>query len=169
LLFRQLFLKRPPAPAPTPSAQPVAPVTIQTDLAAERFKNVEAEYFRLRGQVAANRITRAQLEATLKEMMLQDAQGRWWTLGVDSGKWYVRQGETWIESNPPVAPTSTLPQVIVVQVPAQTPAPTYAQTQSSGCSSCSCLVMGTLVLILLAALTAAAGFGLLSLVSVPIR
>ncbi len=165
LLFRQLFLKRPPAPPPTPVAQPIAPVTIQTDPAAERFKNVEAEYFRLRGQLAAGRITHAQLEATLKEMMLQDAQGRWWTLGVDSGKWYVRQGETWIESAPPVAPTGASPQVIVVQVPAQPPAPTYAQTSSSGCSSCGCLVMGSLVLVLLAALTVVAGIVLLSLFS----
>lgn len=165
LLFRQLFLKRPPAPAPTPSAQPIAPVTIQTDPAAERFKTVEAEYFRLRGQLAAGRITRAQLEATLKEIMLQDAQGRWWTLGVDSGKWYVRQGETWIESAPPVASTGAPPQVIVVQVPAQPPAPTYAQTSSSGCSSCGCLVMGSLVLVLLAALTVVAGYIALLLLS----
>ena len=170
LLFRQLFLKRPPAPATPTVTQPITPAptlaaTFQSDPSAERFGNVEAEYFRLRGQLAAGRITRAQLEAALKEMMLQDAQGRWWTMGVDSGKWYVWQGETWIESHPPIAQTGATPQVIVVQVPAQTPTPPAptptVQTPSNGCSSCGCLVMGALVLVLLVAITLVAGYVLL--------
>lgn len=170
LLFRQMFLKRPPIPAVAPiTPAPTLATTIQRDPSAERFKNVEAEYFRLRGQFAAGRITRAQLEATLKENMLQDAQGRWWTLGMDSGKWYVCQNETWIESNPPIAQAVTTPQAIVVQVPAQTPtppAPTHpAQTQSSGCSSCGCMVMGTLVLVLLLTLALVAGYVLILTVS----
>lgn len=169
LLFRQLFLKRPPVPAVSPIAQPIAPAptlaaTLQNDPSAERFGNFETEYFRLRGQLAAGRLTRAQLDATLKEMMLQDAQGRWWTMGVDSGKWYLRQGETWIESNPPIAQTGATPQVIVVQVPAQTPtspAPiSSTQTSSGGCSNCGCLMMGTLILVLLGALTLITGYTL---------
>jgi hypothetical protein len=148
LLFRQLFLKRPPIPAASPIAQPIASAPIQGDPSAERFKNFEAEYLRLRGQLAAGRITRAQLEAALKEMMFQDAQGRWWTMDVDRGRWYVRQGETWVEGNPPIAPSAAAP-------------PPSAQTQSGGCSHCGCLLMGTLILILLGAMTLLAGYVLL--------
>jgi len=173
LLARQLFLKRPPTPAPTPSGQPIAPAPafaaaiqsdpstpLRTSPSAERFGNAEAEYFRLRRQLAAGRITRAQLEATIREMMLQDAQGRWWTMGVDSGRWYVRQGETWVESHPPLAQTGATPQAIVVQVPAQTPIlpPPTTQASSRGCNNCACLVMGSLILVLLAAIAVVVGY-----------
>ncbi len=47
----------------------------------DQFRQVEDEYFRLKGQLTSGRITREQFQATLKEMMLQDKQGRWWMLG----------------------------------------------------------------------------------------
>ncbi len=150
LLWRQLFLKRPPAPASLPAPRPSTPLA--GDPTGERFRNVENEYLRLRGQLAAGRITRAQLEATLKEMMLQDTAGRWWTLGVNSGKWFVQQNGTWVESPLPGGAVSTKPGIVAPPPPAATP------PASNGCSSCGCIVMGTLVLILLAALAVTAGY-----------
>ena len=66
----------------------------------EQFTKVEAEYFRLRGKLAAGRITREQFDAALKQLMFQDAQGRWWWLGTDSGKWFVHDGQAWVEQEP---------------------------------------------------------------------
>jgi len=33
--------------------------------------------------------------------MVEDAQGKFWMLGADSGKWYVHDGQTWVEAEPP--------------------------------------------------------------------
>jgi len=77
----------------------------------ERFKKVEDEYFVLRGRFESGRITRDQFQTALKNMMVQDAQGRYWTIAPDTGKWHVHDGQTWIEATPPMtdlarAPTS---------------------------------------------------------------
>ncbi|MDE3092139.1 MAG: hypothetical protein KGJ80_22420, partial [Chloroflexota bacterium] len=64
---------------------------------ADPFKRAEDAYFRLKGQLATRRITREQFNATLKQLMVRDAQGRWWMLGAESGKWSVYDGKFWIE------------------------------------------------------------------------
>ncbi|MBI4672563.1 MAG: hypothetical protein HY741_12970 [Chloroflexi bacterium] len=66
----------------------------------KQFTKVEEEYFRLKGKLAAGRITREQFDAALKSLMFQDAQGRWWMMGADSGKWFVHDGQTWVEAEP---------------------------------------------------------------------
>jgi hypothetical protein len=67
-----------------------------------RFQNAEEQYYLLKGQFAARRITREQLEAALKQLLFQDSQGRYWTIGSDTGKWYVHDGKTWVEANAPI-------------------------------------------------------------------
>lgn len=69
-------------------------------MAEERFRNAENEYFRLRGLLAAGRLTQPEFEAALKQLMPQDAQGRYWSLGVSDGKWYVHDGKAWVPSSP---------------------------------------------------------------------
>lgn len=67
----------------------------------EKFQAAEKEYFILRGKLQTKHITREQFETALKEQMVQDAQGRYWILGIDSGKWYVHDGNEWVQSEPP--------------------------------------------------------------------
>jgi hypothetical protein len=66
----------------------------------DRFKQVEDEYFRLKGQLATGRITPEQFEAALKPLMLQDAQGRYWMLGSKSATWKVYERDQWVEADP---------------------------------------------------------------------
>ena len=77
------------------------------------------------------RITREQFDAALKDLMVQDAQGRWWMLGAESGKWYTHDGKNWVEAQPPTssarAPTAPAvaqpaPQPPTAQVAAPPPA-----------------------------------------------
>jgi hypothetical protein len=67
----------------------------------DRFKQLEADYFVLKGKFAAGRITRDEFNAALKEKIIQDASGAYWTIGTDSGKWYRYDGARWLETNPP--------------------------------------------------------------------
>lgn len=78
----------------------------------ERFKQAEDQYFRLKGRLTAGRISPAEFEAALQDLMVQDAQGRWWMLGAENGKWYVNDGKSWVPAQPPagnIPPPPTLP------------------------------------------------------------
>ena len=85
----------------------------------ERFKNVENEYFRLKGQLASKHITHEQFETALKDLMLQDGQGRWWMLGVNNAKWYVNDGTSWVESDPAhtLGLSDTKPSAVISRAP----------------------------------------------------
>jgi len=72
------------------------------------FKRAEAQYASLKKQLATKRITQDQFDVAMKQLMIQDAQGRYWTIGPASGKWHVHDGKNWIEADPanppPIAP-----------------------------------------------------------------
>lgn len=78
----------------------------------ERFKRVEDEYFSLRGRLSSGRITQEQFEAALKDLVIQDEQGRYWMVGADTGQWYLNDGQSWVPAQPPgqrAPPPATLP------------------------------------------------------------
>ena len=65
------------------------------------FAQVESEYRRLKAQVAAGQISEDEFKAKLQELMIQDEQGRWWVIGFETGQWYVHDGKTWVQGQPP--------------------------------------------------------------------
>lgn len=69
-------------------------------MAQDQFEKTEAEYFCLKGQVASGRISPPQFEAACRQLVFQDAQGRSWMLGVDSGRWYMHDGRAWVKGEP---------------------------------------------------------------------
>ncbi|MBI5652362.1 MAG: hypothetical protein HZC40_18240 [Chloroflexi bacterium] len=69
-------------------------------MSQDRFQAVENEYFRLKGMRVAGRLTQEQYDAALKQLPVQDAQGRYWMLGVEDSQWYVHDGKTWVAANP---------------------------------------------------------------------
>ena len=73
----------------------------------DQFQKVEDEYFRLKGQLQGGRILREQFETALKDLMIQDAQGRWWILGVNDAQWYTHDGKSWVEATPPAGAVSS--------------------------------------------------------------
>ena len=66
-----------------------------------QFDAVEDEAYRLRQEFDTQRITAEQLEARLKELMVQDASGNWWMVGSRTGGWYRYDGVRWIPDTPP--------------------------------------------------------------------
>ncbi len=65
------------------------------------FQKAEDEFFLLRGKLQAGRITREQFDLAVKGLTIQDDQGRYWTIGGNTGKWYVHDGRAWVEATPP--------------------------------------------------------------------
>lgn len=124
----------PPYPQQSAPAQPQAsqPMTSeQQTVSAQRFREVEQSVQALRQQFAQGRITRNQLESELRRLMVMDEQGRWWTLGVDSSRWYRYDGREWIPDTPPQ--TSAQPAVQPDQVRTETgvQAPVQASSDMS--------------------------------------
>lgn len=94
-------------------------------MAADKFRSSEDAYFKLRGQFDTGRITQEQFDEKLRELMVQDAQGRYWMLGADSGKWYFYDGSNWVQDNPPVTAAAVSP------ASSSTPTPPIAASQGT--------------------------------------
>ena len=78
---------------------------------SQKMRKIEAEFQSLKGQVKAGTLTREEAEAQLKDLMIQDEEGKWWIIGYETGKWYYHDGEKWVRGEPPMpaVPTPPLP------------------------------------------------------------
>jgi hypothetical protein len=65
-----------------------------------RFDEAEAEYRRLRDQLDHGAIGPQDLDAALNRIVF-DLGGRYWMIGANSGRWYVSEGDRWVEADPP--------------------------------------------------------------------
>jgi hypothetical protein len=70
------------------------------------FQDAEKTYRDLKQQHAAGKLTDEDFEAQVAKLSHQDAQGHWWQLGVETGEWYMHDGEKWNMAKPPPAPVA---------------------------------------------------------------
>jgi hypothetical protein len=67
----------------------------------KQFEQMEKEFNLLKQEFNSNKITDQEFKDRLKRLRLKDDKGKYWTIGVQSGKWYYFDGKSWIESQPP--------------------------------------------------------------------
>jgi hypothetical protein len=67
----------------------------------ERFKKIESEFNQLRKDYQKEKITEREFKDRLKQLRLTDKNGRCWTIGAKTGKWYYYDGTDWLEADPP--------------------------------------------------------------------
>lgn len=67
----------------------------------DRFKNVEKEFLHLKDEFDRKRLSESDFKKRLKDLRLQDQEGRFWTIGAQTGKWYYFDGNDWVEEKPP--------------------------------------------------------------------
>ena len=67
----------------------------------DQFKNAEKEFRHLRDEFNRKSLSELDFKKKLKELRLQDEQGRFWTIGAQTGKWYCFDGDDWLEATPP--------------------------------------------------------------------
>ena len=65
-----------------------------------KFKKIEEQYNIIKSRLKNGEINTDEMKAELKDLMIQDDDGRYWMIGSKSGKWYVYDGSTWVEDNP---------------------------------------------------------------------
>ncbi len=67
----------------------------------KEFKDLEVTFEELRKKFRSKDISRQEFIEQLKELQLKDAEGHFWMIGAQSGKWYYYDGKNWIRSDPP--------------------------------------------------------------------
>ncbi len=68
------------------------------------FQQAEREFFLLKGQLATNRLTRAQFDAALQKLNVRDEYGRAWRVDPESGAWLIQQQDAWVPADPATHP-----------------------------------------------------------------
>jgi hypothetical protein len=67
----------------------------------DKFKEVEDKLQSLKDRLRRREISQTEFVEALKKLRLTDQEGRFWTIGVKTGKWYFYNGAKWVESQPP--------------------------------------------------------------------
>src|SRR5512136_21622 len=121
------------------------------------FQEAESEYKKLKAQLDAGALTEDQFEARLEAIMVQDQQGRWWTIGGATGQWYVHDGVNWVIGEPsaPTTPPPGRPGGAAPEAKAAPPPVPPAQideTPPPGRRPWLWAVLGVLVVVILAVL-----------------
>ena len=84
------------------------------------FQDAENIYRDLKQQNVAGKLTDEDFEAKVGKLWCQDAQGNWWLIGVETGEWYMYDGQKWNKATPPsapVAPSAPPPAPVVPAAP----------------------------------------------------
>jgi len=75
------------------------------------FEELEQRYYELKGKHATGKLSDAEFQAEVEKLTPEDAQGRVWTIGAKTGKWYVSREGQWVLAEPPrAAPERVCPQ-----------------------------------------------------------
>ncbi len=67
----------------------------------QAFQRTEAAFYQLRFLYLSGQITTKEFESELKKLRVQDEEGKYWTLGAQTGKWYCFDGQKWMRAEPP--------------------------------------------------------------------
>lgn len=67
----------------------------------DKFKEVEDKLQGLKDRLRRREISQTEFVEGLKRLRLTDGEGRFWTIGAKTGKWYYYDGAQWVESLPP--------------------------------------------------------------------
>ena len=67
------------------------------------FAEADLQYRELKQQFDAGRLDEAAFEEAIRDLMLQDEQGRWWAKARDTGQWnyYDAVTQNWVPASPP--------------------------------------------------------------------
>jgi hypothetical protein len=65
------------------------------------FDGVQAAFDDLKKRLQNGEISRQSFIEEIKKLRLKDEQGRFWTIGLKTGKWYYFDGKDWLQAEPP--------------------------------------------------------------------
>ena len=75
------------------------------------FEEADRRYADLKRQNDSGNLSSIEFEAQLKEIMVVDGEGGWWSKHPQTGDWYYYDGSTWVQRTPPGSePTRPQPE-----------------------------------------------------------
>ncbi len=89
--------------APAAPGVPAAPLTPEQLPLAQRFQETQQKVRGLRQQFRQGQITRDQLQAELRRLMILDDNRVWWMMGLETDTWYRFENGDWVAAAPPVS------------------------------------------------------------------
>lgn len=69
---------------------------------------MQARFFEFKGKLAVGQIQEEEFKRELEKLRFQDAHGRWWMIGAQSGRWFYYDGARWMLGDPPEPPPPAL-------------------------------------------------------------
>jgi hypothetical protein len=75
------------------------------------FQDAEKTYRDLKAQHDSGKLSDSTFEAEVGKLRMQDAQNRWWQIGVQTGEWYMHDGQKWNKAKRP-AVTPDIPRFV---------------------------------------------------------
>jgi chorismate mutase len=81
---------------PLPDEKEILPQQLNFEEADRRFAELWQSYY-------AGALSAEQYDAQVRQLMLQDAEGRWWAKVPETGVWNYYDGAAWIPGTPPTA------------------------------------------------------------------
>lgn len=67
----------------------------------QKFEEIENQFQELKRKFKQKKISEREFRYRLKKLRLNSPDGKCWTIGARSGKWYYYDGDRWIEADPP--------------------------------------------------------------------
>ena len=65
------------------------------------FQEADRRYAEIKRREEGGGLTQEEFEEQLKELMVQDQEGRWWAKSRRSGEWHYHDGNGWVRETPP--------------------------------------------------------------------
>jgi hypothetical protein len=65
------------------------------------FREADRRYAELKRQLDAGTISTEEFDAQLRQLMVQDDEGRWWAKSRKTGEWNYHDGSAWVRGTPP--------------------------------------------------------------------
>jgi hypothetical protein len=65
------------------------------------FREVDRVYAELKQRHESGDLPQEEFDEQLKQLMVQDEEGRWWVKSRSAGEWYFHDGTDWIKDMPP--------------------------------------------------------------------
>lgn len=65
------------------------------------FQEADRRYAKITRRQETGGLTQEEFDEELKQLMVQDEEGRWWAKSRTAGEWYYHDGTAWIKDTPP--------------------------------------------------------------------
>jgi hypothetical protein len=65
------------------------------------FQEADRRYVEIKRRGEAGELTQEEFDEQLKQLMVQDEEGRWWVKSPTTGEWHYHDGTAWVKDTPP--------------------------------------------------------------------